>query len=155
MTLRSFISLSSIIAIAAACRTERVEPKSACISGSPAESWTEQRTPAVGAADTARASLSLTLTAPLDSLDKLPTGAMISLLIAGPAGAERPDTVRLLGAEVPGGPLWSGNDLRPGTYSASLTTNGFAAGPKEFALAPGEQVRLEAGMGRTCDAPAK
>jgi hypothetical protein len=135
--------------LSSACRTERVDPQS-CVAGIVQDKWVERRTPAPGAADTARAALSVTLTTPPDSIDRPPSGAMMSLLIAGPIGAERPDTVRLLTAEVPGGPLWSGNELRAGTYSASLTTDGFDAGAREFALAPGERLELQAAMARTC-----
>ena len=148
------LMVSALAVSSAACRAERVEP-TRCVPGVLQDKWSEQRTTAAGAADTTRASLSLTLTAPLDSLDGRASGAMISLLIAGPAGAERPDTVRLLTADVTGGPLWSGNDLRPGTYFASLTTDGLAAGPREFTLAPGERVELQAAMARPCPSPNK
>ena len=148
------VGIACALAAIAACRAERVEPKS-CVAGVVQDSWTEHRTPGAGPTDSTPASLSLTLTSPVDSTERLPSGAMISLVIAGPLGVERPDTVRLLAAEIPGGPLWSASDLKPGRYSASLTTDGFAAGPKEFTLTPGEQLRMEAVMGRTCDAPAK
>ena len=137
-----------------ACRTERVEP-TACVPGTVRDNWVDRRTPATAASDTTPAALSLTVTTPSDSLDRLPAGSTISLLIAGPNAAERPDTVRLLAAEVPDGPLWGGTDLRPGTYSASLTADGFAAGPHEFTLAPGERLQLEATLGRTCEASTK
>lgn len=145
--------VSALVVSSAACRTERIEPQS-CVAGIVQDKWVERRTPAAGVADTVRAALSMTLTSRGDSLDRLPSGAMISLVIAGPAGAERPDTVRLLTA-VPGGPLWSGSDLRPGTYSATLTTDGFRAGPREFVAGPGERVELDVTMGRTCDPPGK
>ena len=149
------VAVSSLaVLISVGCRAERVEPKAACTPGTVQDKWTERRTAATGVADTARASLSMTLVAPLDSLDRLPSGATISLVIAGPTGAERPDTVRMLTADVPGGPLWSGSDLRPGAYSASLTTDGFAAGPREFSIAAGEKVEIDVGMGRTCESSA-
>ena len=151
---RSFIPhrvVSGVLIAAAACRAERVVQQP-CDRGAVMGKWAERREPPAGAADTTRASLSLTLTPPPDSIDRLPPRTMISLVIAGPAGAERPDTVRLLAAETPSGPLWSGNDLRPGTYSASLTTDGFAAGPREFAVAGGERLQIDVAMGRTCDA---
>ena len=144
----------SALLLSAGCRTERVEPKPSCTPGVVQDKWTERRTPASGVTDTARASLAVTLTAPLDSLDRWPSGAMISLVIAGPLGAERPDTVRLLTADVPGGPLWSGADLRPGNYAATLKADGFAAGPREFSMAPGEKVDLDVGMGRICESSA-
>ena len=143
-----------LVVSSAACRAERVEPQS-CVAGVVQDKWVERRTPASGAADTTRAALSMTLTSPIDSVDRLPSGTMISLVIAGPVGAERPDTVRLLTAEVAGGALWSGSDLRPGTYSASLTTDGFRAGPHEFVAGPGERVELDVTLARTCDPPGK
>ena len=149
------VAVSSLaVLMSIGCRTERIEPKAACTPGVVQDKWTERRAAATGVADTARGSLSMMLTTPIDSLDRVPSGATISLVIAGPTGAERPDTVRMVTADVPGGPLWSGSDLRPGAYSASLTTDGFAAGPREFSIAAGEKVEIDVGMGRICESSA-
>ena len=79
---------------------------------------------------------------------------MISVVIAGPTDTTPPDTVRVLSAELPaGGALWRGDQLRAGVYTAELTTTGYAAGPRTFAVAPGERVEVEARLHRavTCE----
>ena len=115
--------------------------------------WVERRQPPAAApADSTFASLSIATSR--DSLARLPAGSVISLVIAGPAGSTPPDTVRLLTAEEPdGGPLWRGSELRPGEYTAQLTTPGYAAGPRTFRLNPGERAELEVRLHRTstCD----
>ena len=153
-TRHRLLIVPGILAASVACRTERVEQQP-CDPANVAGTWVERREPAASAADTAPASLSLSLTPPPDSVDRLPPQTMISLVISGPAEAARPDTVRLLAAEIPGGPLWSGGDLRAGTYSATLTTEGFAAGPRDFAIAPGERLQINVTMGRTCESSSQ
>src|SRR5688572_15550503 len=148
----SFAAIACLVASSLGCRTERRAPADQPCVPAAEGAWAERRAPVAGASDTTPASLSLALTPPADSGNRLPPGAMISMVIAGPAAAAVPDTVRLLVAEAPdGGPLWEGNAVRPGTYTASLTTEGFAAAPREFAVAAGERVQLQATLGRTCE----
>jgi hypothetical protein len=116
------------------------------------EVWVERRyPPTVQLADTAFGSLSITVSR--DTLARLPDGSMISVVIAGPASADLPDTVRVLSAELPSGEaLWRGDQLRPGQYTAELTTQGHAAGPRTFSIAPGERVEVEARLRQSgCD----
>jgi hypothetical protein len=124
-------------------------PPDDCVPTPGTEIWVERRQPpAAGTSDTAYASLSIAMAR--DSVDRLPAGTMISLVIAGPSSATPPDTVRLLTAEDPTGlPLWRGDALRPGQYTAELTTSGFAAGPRTFTLAPGERAEVEVRVHRT------
>ena len=121
----------------------------ACPPSYRVEVWVERRfPPTVPLADTAFASISLTITR--DSTVRLPTGAMISAVLAGPAAATLPDTVRVLSAELPSGTaLWRGDQLRPGEYTAQLRTTGYAAGSRSFSLAPGERVEIEARLYHT------
>ena len=121
----------------------------ACPPSPGVEVWVERRfPPTVELADTAFASLSLTITR--DSTVHLPAGAMISAVLAGPAAATLPDTVRVLAAELPSGTaLWRGDQLRAGEYTAELRTTGYAAGPRSFALAPGERVEIVARLHHT------
>lgn len=120
-----------------------------CVPEREAEAWVEHRAPpATAVSDTSFAELSIAL-AP-DSIRRIAPGGMISVLIAGPDGAAHPDTVRLLTTEEPDrAPLWRGGELRPGTYTAHLTTAGFEAGPRRLMLAPGERVAIETTMPRT------
>lgn len=108
------------------------------------EVWVERRyPPTVQLADTAFGSLSIAVSR--DTLARLPEGSMISVIIAGPVATEQPDTVRVLSAEVPSGvALWRGDQVRPGQYTAELTTQGYAAGPRTFSIAAGERVEVEA-----------
>jgi len=133
-----------------ACRAGAPEG-AACTPTVTPEVWVERRFPATKTVeDTTRASLAVVLGQSADSLDRLPARSMISLLIAGPASAERPDTVRLMTAEEPERtPLWRGDQVRPGTYVASMTTQGYDAGPREFTIAPGERVEMEVTMHHT------
>ena len=137
-----------------ACRAGAPEVSSCTPTVTP-EVWVERRFPvAKTVSDTTRASLSVGLGQSADSLGRLPPRSMISLLIAGPASAERPDTVRLISAEEPERkPLWRGDQVRPGTYVASLTTQGYNAGPREFAIAPGERVEMEVKMHHASGCP--
>ena len=134
-------------AVSLACRAGAPEVASCTPTVTP-EVWVERRFPATKTvADTSRASLAVALGQTTDSLDRLPARSMVSLLIAGPASAERPDTVRLLAAEDPERtPLWRGDQVRPGTYVASMRTQGYDAGPREFTIAPGERVEMEVTM---------
>lgn len=136
---------------AVACRESTLG--TTCLPEGGVEVWVERRfPPTVQLADTAFASLSLSIAR--DSLRRVPTGAMISVIIAGPASAPLPDTVRVLSAELPSGQsLWRGDQLRSGRYTAMLTTTGYAAGPHAFSLAPGERVEVEARLHRaaTCE----
>ena len=126
-----------------ACRNSAPE-KASCTPTVTPEVWVERRFPAPsGTRDTTRASLSIGI-AGSDSVDRLPPRSMISVVIAGPVAAERPDTVRLITAEQPNrAPLWRGDQVRPGTYVASLTTKGYDAGPREFPVSPGERVEVD------------
>ena len=135
--------LALVAAVAGlACR----EPSQtdSCLPDRGTEVWVERRfPPTVQLADTAFASLSLSIDR--DSIAHLPTGSMISVVIAGPGAAKLPDTVRVLTAkQAPGSALWRGDQLRPGEYTARLSTAGYAAGPRTFSLAPGERVEVEA-----------
>lgn len=136
------LALASGMTIAAiGCRPE--SRNETCVPMPGTEIWVERRqSAAAGMSDTTHATLSIAM-AP-DSVARLPQGTMISVVIAGPLSATPPDTVRLLTAEDPTGlPLWRGDALRPGQYTAELTTSGFAAGPRTFALAPGERAEVE------------
>jgi hypothetical protein len=142
-----------------ACRATPVPVTQSCTPTTTPEVWVERRFPrATPPKDTAlKGSLAVRLAHGTDSLDRLPPRSMISVLIAGPSTAERPDTVRLLTAEEPdGAPLWRGDQLRPGTYSASLTMQQYAAGPHPFVVAPGERIEMDVTMhhATACPAPA-
>ena len=130
-----------------ACR--ETGPAVACEPSPGVEVWVERRfPPTVQLADTAFASLSLSI--PRDSTARLPAGAMMSAVIAGPSTAALPDTVRVLSAELPSGAaLWRGDQLRAGEYTAELRSAGYAAGPRAFSLAPGERVEIEARLRHT------
>ena len=130
-----------------ACR--ETEPTVECQPSPGAEVWVERRfPPMVPLADTAFASLSLSIAR--DSTARLPAGATISAVIAGPSTAPVPDTVRVLSAELPAGAaLWRGDQLRAGEYTAELRSAGYAAGPRAFSLAPGERVEIEARLRQT------
>jgi len=121
----------------------------ACAPPLGSEVWVERRfPPTVELADTAFASLSLSIAR--DSSARLPAGAMISAVIAGPSDAQLPDTVRVLSADIhSGATLWRGDQLRPGEYTAQLRTAGHAAGPRAFSLAPGERVEIETRLHHT------
>jgi hypothetical protein len=136
----SFVSCLALVAMA--CRQPMRD--AACVPERGVELWVERRfPPTVEVADTAFASLSIAIAR--DSTARLPEGSVISVVIAGPSGAPLPDTVRVLSAELPpGGSLWRGDQLRPGQYTAQLTTTGYAAGPRTFSLAGGERVEVEA-----------
>ena len=140
--------LSLVGAASMACRGTEAPRTAACTPTVTPEVWVERHFPASRTVtDTARASLAVGLGQSADSLDRLPPGVMVSLLIAGPATAERPDTVRLITAEQPDrAPLWRGDQVRPGSYVASLTTQGYDAGPRSFTIAPGERVEMEVKM---------
>ena len=130
-----------------ACR--EAGPAGACQPSAGVEVWVERRFPStVELADTAFASLSLSIAR--DSTARLPAGATISAVIAGPSTAPLPDTVRVLSAELPSrAALWRGDQLRPGEYTAHLRTAGYTAGPRAFSLAPGERVEIEARLRHT------
>ena len=115
----------------------------ACPVSSGGEVWIERRfPPTVELADTAFASLSLSITQ--DSSARLPAGTMISAVIAGPSDAQLPDTVRVLSKEMHlGAALWRGDQLRPGEYTAQLRAADYSAGPRAFSLVPGERVEIE------------
>jgi len=143
-------------AAALACRATPVPQTQACTPTVTPEVWVERRfAPTKPARDTsAKGSLAVRL-AQTDSLERFPPRSMISVLIAGPAAAERPDTVRLITAEEPDrAPLWRGDQLRPGTYFASLTMQDYAAGPHQFVVAPGERIEMEVRMHHTSACPA-
>jgi hypothetical protein len=149
--------VAALACIGAACTASPVPEKTAaCVPTVTPEVWVERRFPAMAMKDTsAKGSLAVRL-APGDSIDRLPPRSMIAVLIAGPAAAERPDTVRLITAEDPDrAPLWRGDQLRPGRYSASLTMERYAAGPHEFAIAPGERMEIDVKMhlATACPAP--
>jgi hypothetical protein len=142
-----------------ACRATPVPVTQACTPTTTPEVWVERRFPrATPPKDTSmKASLAIRLAESADSLDRLPPRSMISVIIAGPAAAERPDTVRLITAEEPDrAPLWRGDQLRPGTYTANLTMQQYAAGPHRFVVAPGERIEMDVTMHHTtpCPAPA-
>lgn len=148
-------SITALFAFATAVGTvacREVAP-GACLPERGVEVWVERRfPPTVQLADTVFASLSIAITP--DSLRRLPTGSMISVIIAGPASAPLPDTVRVLSAELPfGQALWRGDQLRSGQYTAEMTTTGYGAGPHAFSLAPGERVEVEARLhhSATCE----
>ena len=130
-----------------ACR--ETEPAVACQPSPGVEVWVERRfPPTVDLADTAFASLSLSIAR--DSTPRLPAGATISAVIAGPSSAPLPDTVRVISAELPSGAaLWRGDQLRAGEYTAELRSADYAAGPRAFSLAPGERVEIEARLRQT------
>jgi hypothetical protein len=129
--------------IVTACRQQQPERTADCLPERGVEVWVERRfPPTVQVADTAFASLSITIAR--DSVAPLPDGSMISVVIAGPSAAPLPDTVRVLSAEQPSGAsLWRGDQLRPGRYTAQLSNAAQVAGPRSFALAPGERVEIE------------
>lgn len=157
MTSHRSIIIVALACTGAACTASPVPEKTvACVPTVTPEVWVERRLPVPAVKDTgAKASLALRL-APGDSIDGLPPRSMIAVLIAGPAAAERPDTVRLITAEDPDrAPLWRGDQLRPGRYAASLTMERYAAGPHEFVVAPGERMEMDVKMhhATTCPAP--
>ncbi|HEX6051294.1 MAG TPA: hypothetical protein VFZ21_18565 [Gemmatimonadaceae bacterium] len=141
----------SALGFAMACRPPLRD--SGCVPERGVEVWVERRfPPTVQLADTAFGSLSIAVSR--DSLAQRAEGSMISVVIAGPAAAELPDTVRVLSAELPsGGALWRGDQLRPGQYTAELSTQGYAAGPRTFSIAAGERVEVEARLRQraSCD----
>ena len=148
--------LGLVGAASVGCRGAEAPPRTAaCTPKVTPEVWVERHHPAArSVTDTTRASLSVGLGQSADSLDRLPAGVMISLLIAGPAAAERPDTVRLMTAKEPDpAPLWRGDQVRPGSYVASLTTQGYEAGPRTFTIAPGERVEVEVKMRHVSGCP--
>jgi hypothetical protein len=130
-----------------ACRETSLA--AACLPSPGVEVWVERRfPPTVELADTAFASLSLSIAR--DSTARLPDGAVLSAVIAGPSTAPLPDTVRILSTEPPSGAaLWRGDQLRAGEYTAQLRTAGYSAGPRAFSLAPGERVEIEARLHHT------
>lgn len=140
-----------ITVVATTCR--QPERSQECLTDRGVEVWVERRfPPTVQVADTAFASLSLTVTR--DSTAPFPDGSMISVVIAGPAAAELPDTVRVLSAEQPSGrSLWRGDQLKAGQYTAQLSTAGYVAGPRLFSLAPGERVEMETRLRQAATCP--
>ena len=139
----------TIAVVATAC--QQAQRPGECLPERGVEAWVERRfPPTVELADTAFASLSLSIAR--DSTASLPTGSMISVIIAGPASATHPDTVRVLAAErTLGSSLWRGDQLRAGAYTAALSANGYVAGPRSFSLAPGERVEVEARLRQRAD----
>jgi len=153
MTGRRYVHgvLGVIGSVTVACRNSTPEV-AACTPTVTPEVWVERRFPAPGraASDTTLASVSLGIAQSVDSLGRIPPGSMISLLIAGPVAAERPDTVRLISAEAPNRvPLWRGDRVRAGVYVARLTTQGYEAGPRQFHVAPGERVEIDVNLHHT------
>jgi len=145
--IRSRCTIALVGAATLACGAGAPEVASCTPTATP-EVWVERRFPTTKTvADTTRASLAIALGQSADSVGRLPARSMISVLIAGPTSAERPDTVRLITAEgSERTPLWRGDQVRPGTYVASMTTQGYDAGPREFTIAPGERVEVEVQM---------
>ena len=155
MTARHLVA-AIVGAVSLGCRATPVPTTQACTPTTTPEVWVERRFPrATPPRDTTlKASLAVRL-AQGDSLTRLPPRSMISVLIAGPSTAERPDTVRLITAEEPdGAPLWRGDQLRPGTYDASLTMQQYAAGPHRFIVGPGERIEMDVTMHHTTACPA-
>lgn len=145
---RRIVLIGALCAGGTACTASPVpETTAACTPDVTPEVWVERRFPAAAAKDsTTKASLAIRI-APGDSAARLPPRSMISVLIAGPSAAQMPDTVRLITAEEPdGAPLWRGDQVRPGTYMASLTMQSYSAGPHELVIAPGERIELDVRM---------